>query len=114
MRALCRQAYGLPDVLEPWDIDRPVLTDESVLVRVRASSVSPGEWYAVMGRPHVARMAMGLLKPKLEVPGADFAGTVEAVGTGVKRFRPGDEVFGGKKGGAFAEYVCVREEQALV
>jgi NADPH:quinone reductase-like Zn-dependent oxidoreductase len=65
------------------------------------------------GRPYVGRAEMGLLKPKSNRLGVDFAGQVEAVGKDVTQFRPGDEVFGGKDG-AFAEYVCVREERAVV
>jgi NADPH:quinone reductase-like Zn-dependent oxidoreductase len=101
--------YGAPGVLELRDVDKPALTYDGVLVRVRASSVNPAEWYAVTGTPYVARTAMGLLRPKHAVPGADFAGTVEAVGSAVTGFRPGDAVFGGRSSGAFAEYVCVRK-----
>lgn len=86
MKALCRRAYGPPEVLELRDIDRPVPTDDGVLLRVRAASVNRAEWYAVAGRPYIARLAMGLRKPRLEVPGADFAGTVEAVGHNVTRW----------------------------
>jgi NADPH:quinone reductase-like Zn-dependent oxidoreductase len=112
MKALVHHKYGTPDVLELRDVDKPVLTDDGVLVRVRASSVNPAEWYAVTGQPYVARPAMGLRGPKDAVPGADFAGTVEAVGSAVTGFRPGDAVFGGTRSGAFAEYVCVREAVA--
>jgi NADPH:quinone reductase-like Zn-dependent oxidoreductase len=109
MKAIVHPKYGAPDVLEPRDLDKPALTDDGVLVRVRASSVNPAEWYAVTGRPYVARPAMGLLRPKDAVLGADFAGIVEAVGRAVTDLRPGDAVFGGTSSGAFAEYVCVRE-----
>ena len=108
MKAIVSHKYGSPAVLELRDVDQPALTDDGVLVRVRASSVNPAEWYTVTGTPYVGRVAMGLLKPKRDVPGVDFAGTVEAVGSGVTQFRPGDEVFGGRSG-AFAEYVCVRQ-----
>ena len=109
MRALVHHKYGTLDVLELRDVDKPALTDDGVLVRVHASSVNPAEWYAVTGRPYVARPTMGLRGPKDAVPGADFAGTVEAVGSAVTGLRPGDAVFGGTSSGAFAEYVCVRE-----
>ncbi|TMK32300.1 MAG: NAD(P)-dependent alcohol dehydrogenase [Actinobacteria bacterium] len=113
MRAIVRSAYGSPDVLELKEIDKPGAKDEEVLVRVRAASVNPADWYSVTGTPYVARPQMGLRKPKSTRTGVDFAGTVEAVGANVTQFQPGDEVFGGRDG-AFAEYVCVREERAVV
>jgi NADPH:quinone reductase-like Zn-dependent oxidoreductase len=108
MKAMVHRRYRAPGRLELRDVDPPALTDDGVLVRVRASSVNPAEWYVVTGRPYVARPTMGLRRPKQAVPGADFAGTVEAVGSAVTDLRPGDAVFGGTSSGAFAEYVCVR------
>ena len=113
MRAIVHNAYGSPDVLELQEIEQPDLTDDGVLVRVRATSVNPAEWYGLTGRPYVARAQSGLRKPKSNRLGVDFAGTVEAVGKDVTQFRPGDEVFGGRSG-AFAEYVCVPEDRAVV
>jgi NADPH:quinone reductase-like Zn-dependent oxidoreductase len=78
-----------------------------VLVRVRAAAINPADWYGMTGTPYVARLTMGLRKPKERVLGVDFAGTVEAVGMDITQFRPGDEVFGGRSG-ALAEYVSVR------
>jgi NADPH:quinone reductase-like Zn-dependent oxidoreductase len=110
VKATVYHRFGPPDVLELQDVDRPALSDDDdVLVRVHASSVNPAEWYAVTGRPYVARPAMGLRGPKHAIPGADFAGTVEAVGSAVTDLRPGDAVFGGTSSGAFAEYVSVRQ-----
>jgi NADPH:quinone reductase-like Zn-dependent oxidoreductase len=109
VKATVHHRFGSPDVLELQDIAQPALTDDGVLVRVRASSVNPAEWYAVTGRPYIARPAMGLRRPRQTVPGADFAGIVEAVGGAVTDVRPGDEVFGGTSSGAFAEYVCIRQ-----
>jgi NADPH:quinone reductase-like Zn-dependent oxidoreductase len=111
MKAIVHHRYGIPDGLELRDVDKPALTDDGVLVRVRASSVNPADWYAVAGRPYVVRPTMGL-RPKQAVPGIDFAGTVEAVGSAVTGLRPGDAVFGGTSSGAFAEYVCVRDAVA--
>jgi NADPH:quinone reductase-like Zn-dependent oxidoreductase len=84
-----------------------------VLVRVRVASVNIADWYSVVGRPWIARMETGLRRPKSNRLGVDFAGTVEAVGKDVTQFRPGDDVFGGRDG-AFGEYVCVRQERAVV
>ena len=108
MRAIIHNRYGSPDVVELREIDKPDLADDSVLVRVRAASVNPADWYGMTGRPYVARALGGLRKPKSNRLGVDFAGTVEAVGKDVTHVRPGDEVFGGRSG-AFAEYVCVRD-----
>jgi NADPH:quinone reductase-like Zn-dependent oxidoreductase len=112
MKAIVRDTYGSPDDLELREIDTPDLTDDGVLVRVRAASINPADWYGLTGRPYVGRTQQGLLKPKQRVLGVDFAGTVEAVGREVTELRPGDEVFGGRSG-ALAEYVCVRNAVAL-
>jgi NADPH:quinone reductase-like Zn-dependent oxidoreductase len=112
MRAIVQHGYGGPDVLELRDIDRPAVTDDGVLVRVRAASVNPVDWHLMTGKPYIARPSFGLLKPKQEVLGVDFAGTVESVGKNVTQFQPGDEVFGGRTG-SFAEYLCVAEDQAV-
>jgi len=111
MKAIVRKTYGSPDVLELQETEKPDLTDDGVLVRVRAASINPADWYALTGTPYFARMFIGLLKPKSNRLGVDFAGTVEAVGRDVTQFRPGDEVFGARDG-AFAEYVCVRNAVA--
>jgi NADPH:quinone reductase-like Zn-dependent oxidoreductase len=103
--------YGLPEVLELREIDPPPLTNDGVLVRVRAASVNPFDWHMLTGTPYLARLQAGLRKPKSQVLGVDFAGTVEAVGKDVTAFQPGDDVYGGR-GGAFGEYVCVRKSVA--
>lgn len=108
MRAIVHNTYGSADVLELQQIEKPELADDLVLVRVHASSINPADWYGVAGRPWVARVGSGLRRPKSDKTGTDFAGTVEAVGRDVTHVRPGDEVYGGK-GGALAEYVCVRD-----
>jgi NADPH:quinone reductase-like Zn-dependent oxidoreductase len=113
MKAAVRDRYGSPDVVELREIDRPAPADDEVLVRVRAASVNAADWYGMTGTPYVGRTQMGLRKPKSNRLGTDFAGTVEAVGKAVTQFRPGDEVFGGRNG-AFAEYLCVREDRAVV
>ncbi len=113
MRAISRDTYGSPDVLELREADKPDVADDEVLVRVSAASVNPADWYTLTGTPYLARAQMGLMGPKQRILGTDFAGTVEAVGADVTQFRPGDEVFGGKNG-AFAEYVCVRQDRAVV
>lgn len=108
MRAAVRDRYGSPDVVEIREVGKPALTDDCALVRVRATSVNPAEWYSVAGKPYFGRLPFALRSPKTSELGVDFAGIVEAVGRDVTHVRPGDEVFGGKSG-AFAEYVCVRD-----
>lgn len=119
MRAVVQEGYGAPDeVLRVREIERPVIGDEQVLVRVRAASVHPDVWHVVTGRPYVLRlMGAGARRPKNPVPGTDVAGVVEAVGKSVTRFVPGDEVFGEtmlgmqwRNGGAFAEYVAAPQD----
>ncbi len=110
MRAAVRTTYGAPELQE---IDKPGVADNEVLVRVRASSANAADWYTMTGRPLIARVQLGLRKPKDRRLGVDFAGQVEAVGKNVTRFQPGDEVFGGKSG-AYAEYLCVDEGKAIV
>jgi NADPH:quinone reductase-like Zn-dependent oxidoreductase len=110
MKAIVYYKYGSPDVLELKDIDKPVVSDNDILVRIHAASVNPYDWHFMRGTPYILRaMEGGLLKPKTPRLGVDMAGTVEAVGKNVTGFKPGDEVFGGGKG-AFAEYVCASEK----
>jgi len=112
MKAIVYCDYGSPDVLKVEDIEKPAPGDDQVLVRVRAASVNPLDWHYMRGTPYFMRLGAGLRKPKVTRLGVDFAGTVEAVGRNVNRFKPGDEVFGGRTG-AFAQYVLVREDRAV-
>ena len=86
MKAIVQEVYGSPDVLELRDVDPPVVTDDGVLVRVRAASVNPADWHIMRGTPYIARLAFGLRKPKQRVLGLDVAGQVEAVGKNVTQF----------------------------
>jgi NADPH:quinone reductase-like Zn-dependent oxidoreductase len=106
MKAIVHERYGGPEVLELRDVPRPELTDDGVLVRVRAASINKSDWYGVAGRPWVARPVMGIRRPKDCAVGGDFAGVVETVGKDVTDFAAGDEVFG-VRSGALAEYVNV-------
>jgi NADPH:quinone reductase-like Zn-dependent oxidoreductase len=108
MKAIVQDRYGSPDVLEFRDVEEPVPADDEVLVRVQAASVNAADWHYMRGDPYLARSMMGYGAPRVKIRGRDFAGTVTAVGANVKRFAPGDEVFG-ETNGTFAEYVCARE-----
>ncbi|MFJ6943190.1 NAD(P)-dependent alcohol dehydrogenase [Streptomyces wuyuanensis] len=111
MRAIARDTYGSVDVLELRDVPQPVAGEGEVLVRVRAAGVDAGVWHLMTGLPYLLRlMGYGLRAPAVPVLGREVAGRVEAVGAGVTRFRPGDEVFGFCEG-AFAEYVTAGEDR---
>lgn len=112
MKAIVQDVYGGPDTLELREVSRPVVADDGVLVRVHAAGVNPADWHIMRGTPYIARLAFGLRKRKGEVLGIDFAGTVETVGSNVRQFQPGDEVFG-TGSGAFAEYLCIPEARAI-
>src|SRR5580704_15228008 len=104
MKAIVYTQYGPPDVLQLKEVAKPVPKDNQVLVKVQAASVNTLD--LAMRGPFLARIITGgLLKPKDPRLGADIAGRVEAVGTNVTQFQPGDEVFG-ECTGAFAEYAC--------
>ena len=113
MKAVVYRCYGGPERVTLEDVAKPVPTDNGVLVKVRAAGVNPLDWHELRGLPYVMRLSAGVGAPKYIRLGTDFAGTVEAVGKNVTRFKPGDDVFGGA-GGAFAEYVSLGESRALV
>ena len=107
MKAIVNTEYGSPHVLQLGEVEKPEVTDEGVLVRVRATSVNPHDWHSMRGEPYIMRLGEGRRRPKRTVLGIDAAGVVEAVGKDVTHLRVGDEVFG-VRSGAFAEYVCGR------
>jgi NADPH:quinone reductase-like Zn-dependent oxidoreductase len=111
MKAVVQGTYGSPDVLELRDVDRPVVGDGDVLVRVYGAGVDPGVWHLMTGRPYLVRvMGYGLRTPKVGIRGRDVAGRVEAVGNNVTQVQPGEEVFGIGEG-SFAEYVSARPDK---
>lgn len=111
MKAIIHEAFGAPDeVLRLADIDRPEVSADEVLVRVRATAVAKGDWLITKGLPYIARPSYGFRKPRHRVAGLEFAGVVEAIGDAVTRFTVGDEVVGwGNE--ALAELVAVSEGQ---
>ena len=113
MKAIMYEKYGLPDVLELKDIERPNPLDDEVLVEAHAAAVNAYDWHFLTADVFLIRlMGGGLLRPKKKTLGADIAGRIVAVGKNVTRFHVGDEVFGTAKGGSggFAEYVCAGEK----
>ena len=112
MKAIAFHHYGSPDVLKLDEVEKPTPKDDEVLVKVHSVSANPLDWHIMRGEPFLARLEMGLRKPKISILGADLAGRVEAIGKNVQVFQVGDEVFGDvfeSDLGSFAEYVCVPE-----
>lgn len=114
MKAAHTHRYGPPDVVRIMEVERPTPSDGQVLVRVRAASVNRADLDGLKPKPGFMRLFMGLRAPRSHEVGIDSAGVVEAVGPGVTRLKPGDEVmtdlFAAGRFGAFAEYVCAREK----
>lgn len=108
MKAIVYHHYGSPDDVALEEVDKPVPGDDDVLIRVQAASVNPLDWHMMRGKPYLVRLQAGLRRPKRTVLGADVAGTIEAVGSDVTQFQPGDEVFGQGRG-SFAEYTTAKE-----
>jgi NADPH:quinone reductase-like Zn-dependent oxidoreductase len=113
MKAIAQHEYGSTDVLKMEEVDRPVVSDNTVLIKVRGAAVHAGDWHLMGCKPFFIRFIYGgLRKPQTKILGCDVAGEVEAVGKNVTQFQPGDRVFGdlSESGfGTFAEYVCASE-----
>ncbi len=112
MKAYRYYCYGGPEVLRLEDVEKPTISDSEVLVRVHAAAVNPLDWHYMRGEPYLMRLVAGMNAPTDPRLGVDFSGTVEAVGSAVSKFSPGDEVFGGA-GGAFGEYVKFSEDRGV-
>ena len=117
MRAVVFENYGAPDVLEVRDVDRPVPGDREVMIKVHATTVTSAECDMREGKPRWGRIIIGFARPRkrMRTLGNELAGEVEAVGKDVRRFRPGDQVFGfaGFNIGANAQYMCLPEGASL-
>lgn len=112
MKAVITRKPGRPESLTIEEVAKPELTDDGLLVQVRASSLNPVDFFQLSRAAHLMRLARRERRGRPEIIGSDFAGTVEAVGSRVTRFKPGDEVFGSAKG-AYAEYVSVAESAGV-
>jgi NADPH:quinone reductase-like Zn-dependent oxidoreductase len=110
MKAFIYQKYGPPETLRMAEVDKPAPNADAVLVKVLAASVNAADWHVLRGKPLFSRATLGLLRPKHQILGVDVAGQVEAAGSDVTRFKPGDEVYANLLDhgyGGFAEYVSV-------
>ncbi|GAA1891695.1 NAD(P)-dependent alcohol dehydrogenase [Asanoa iriomotensis] len=112
MKAIVQDQYGPPETLTLAEVETPVPGPGEVLVRVEAAALNAYDWHVMRGDPRLARLGWGRPAPRARIRGRDFAGRVEAVGADVRQVRTGDAVFGdlGVASGAFAEYVCLRED----
>ena len=109
MKAFVYTKYGSADVLHLQEVEKSTPKDDEVLIKVQAVSINAYDWHFLSADIFLIRMIGGFLRPKNPILVADLAGRVEAVGSHVKQFQPGDEVFGDIGGGGLAEYVCARE-----
>jgi NADPH:quinone reductase-like Zn-dependent oxidoreductase len=112
MRAWRQRCYGGPETLAIEAVSKPKIADDALLVKVHAAAVNPLDWHFMRGKPYVMRIDSGFGAPKNVRIGVDFAGTVEAIGRSVTRFKVGDRVFGAANG-ALAEYIAIRENGTI-
>ena len=113
MKAFISERYGPPEMLRMAEVEKPVPVADEALVKVLAVSVNPADWRSMRAKPFFSRATLGLLRPKHRILGVDIAGRVEAVGSGVTQFKPGDDVYANLLDhglGGFAEYVSVPVE----
>jgi NADPH:quinone reductase-like Zn-dependent oxidoreductase len=110
MKAIVQRAYGTPDVLALEEIPTPEAKPDEVLVRVEAAALNAGDHFTVRGHPWLVRFFVGFPRPKGHVLGWDLAGRVAEVGANVRRFRPGDEVYGSGNG-TLAEFASIAENR---
>lgn len=113
MKAIVQNAYGSPETLQLQEVDKPEVKETEIRVRVRAAALNAGDYFSMRGSPWIVRLMVGFPKPKNYILGWDVAGDVDEVGKNVKRFHPGDTVFGSCQG-ALAEYACAAEEQFAI
>jgi len=117
MKAIILKEYGLPNLLEIGEVEKPIPNDKEVLVRIHSASINDWDWGLVRGKPFVIRLFFGLRKPKINIPGVDVSGVIEAVGDNVSSFKIGDEIYCDLSEcgcGGFAEYVCVPEKELSI
>lgn len=115
MKAAVYHRYGAPEVLQVVELKQPVAKDNEVLIQIKASSVSAGDWHMRKADPFAVRLFNGLFKPRIKVLGSELAGVVVSTGKNVSRFHVGDAVFGatGLALGANAEYLCLSEDAPI-
>jgi NADPH:quinone reductase-like Zn-dependent oxidoreductase len=113
MRAVVYEKYGPPEVLHLTEVPQPVPNDDEILVRVHATTVNRTDTGLRSADYFISRFVTGLLRPKNQILGMEFAGEVEALGSAVTEFKVGDHVFGAKNSGAHAEFLTVPESASV-
>lgn len=116
MKAIIATKYGVPEILQLQEVDRPTPKDNEVLIRIHSSSITTADSMMRTGKPYFGRLFMGLRKPKKQITGTGFAGKVAAIGKNVSQFKTGDDVFGESTfgPGTNAEYLCIEENALLL
>lgn len=116
MKAIVRSKYGPPEVLHLSEVKKPVPKDNELLINIKASAVTNSDIFIRSSKlpfPIIIpfRLMMGVFKPRKSIMGLVFSGVVKEIGCKIKRFSPGDEVYGmtGFNLGAYAEYTCIKE-----
>ena len=115
MKAIVCTKYGSPDLLELREVEKPIVKDHEVLIKVNAASATTADSMMRRADPFISRFFLGFFKPKNDIIGTGFAGVIEDVGKDVKSFKKGDRVFGetGVSFGSNAEYFCMAEDGVI-
>jgi NADPH:quinone reductase-like Zn-dependent oxidoreductase len=115
MKASVNNIYGPPEVLQIQEVEKPRPKDDEVLIKIHASTVNRTDTGFRQPEYLIVRLFSGLFKPLNKILGSELAGEIEAIGNGVKTFKPGDQVFGLStfKFGTHAEYICIKEKKAI-
>jgi NADPH:quinone reductase-like Zn-dependent oxidoreductase len=115
MKAVIYTKYGPPEVLQIKEVGKPIPKDNEVLIKIHATTVNRTDNATIRAIPFFARIITGLLRPKIQIPGTEFAGKVEAIGENASSFKIGDRVFGFEEIGSksHAQYLTIKETKAI-